>query len=193
MLGRQDLCLSNHYIYDKTLAKYFVSMGNNSRGHRRDGGIDGAWIWERLVSRRSIHAACDMLSSKSEGNLSSCNGRSADWFRVRKHFRNARLPGVQGQEGHPVPLDVPGVRIIHHHLRVHAFYGGLDGVAVGLLALRICESHLRSGVSCNRDCTVSARAEYFRFDQVGEGLGRTSSKAGSSQHRVGGVCILGLT
>src|SRR6266480_4814151 len=81
-----------------------------------------AGVLEGIVFHARFHAPWTLLSLAPGSGVAACRFRYVDWAFLRCDFRDAGLPRPQGAPGDSVPLDDPGLRLVHCCVRRHSFH-----------------------------------------------------------------------
>src|SRR4051812_36284940 len=105
-----------------------------------------------------------MLPAQSPNDTAPRQLGPGHWDFLRLHFDNLGLPRMEGQPGHTISLDVPGLWFVHRHLRLYSFHGGMDGLEAGILAGGICETCLWRRLRNDRAGSLPIGSQSIRVD-----------------------------
>lgn len=84
------------------------------------------------ITNHRFLAASVLLSQQSASDLDARHCGHVHWFRLFGHLGDIGLFDLQDQARHPVPLDVPGVRPLHHCVRWNSLHGSCHYLDTGL-------------------------------------------------------------
>lgn len=164
-----------------------LEFGDYRRGRRRYARLSvvarsGACL-DRLAAR-------DLLYSATELGLASCRIRSPDRCGIRLDFQHARVPGLSGEPGYPVPLGFPRVRTVYRLVRFHPLHGSRRRLETDVLVVGLYKSDHGGGIGGDGDRVVSAPPENLSADRQRARRRGAAARNRAPQLGVGAVQLL---